>query len=213
MTDMVVFIPIYALHRAMTLTRGSIRGWTNCDKIAQEILYSSTKSEESTTVGAMLIPNLRFFAKIRFLLIATEAIGAVYIIANLTGCIGHTLNPCAQYLVSEESPIVRSSLLEPADSSESPAWQPQPGEWLLGAANGKAADEALLQFQKEPGGPSLRYINPTRIYRYKCSSKEMSNVINNNQVGYNRTLMNRQINNSGEMECSLVLMSVILAPL
>lgn len=120
------------------------------------------------------------FAKVRFLLTVTEAISAIYLIANLTGCIGNALNPCAQYLVGEGSPIVRSSLLAPGDSSESPPWQPQPGEWLVGAANGKAADEALLQFQKEPGGPSLRYINPTRIYRYKCSAKEISNVIDNN---------------------------------
>lgn len=72
---------------------------------------------------------------------------------------------------------MRSTVFDADDSTLRPLWQPQPGEGLVGAANGKSPSEALLQFQKEPGGPSLRYMNPTRIYRYKCSAAELNSAV------------------------------------
>ena len=94
--------------------------------------------------------------------------------AALGGCVGNQKNPCAQYLLSNKSPVMRSALFIAGATTERPPWQPQPGEAFVGAANGKEPNKALLQFQKEPGGSSLRYINNTRIYEYQCSDKQLA---------------------------------------
>lgn len=72
---------------------------------------------------------------------------------------------------------MRSIVFDADDSRQRPPWQPRKGEGFVGAANGKSPREALLQFQKEPGGPSLRYMNPTRIYRYECSAIELKGAV------------------------------------
>ena len=75
---------------------------------------------------------------------------------------------------------MRSVILDTDYSVQRAPWQPQFKERLVGIANGKTPNEALLQFQK--GSP--RSINPTRIYRYQCSAIEMSG-------GYGRKVMER----------------------
>lgn len=65
---------------------------------------------------------------------------------------------------------MRSTIFNTDQSTQRPTWQPQFKERLVGVANGKTLNEALLQFQI--GSP--RSINPTRIYRYRCTAIEMN---------------------------------------
>jgi hypothetical protein len=95
------------------------------------------------------------------------------LVASLAGCLGHRLNPCAQYLLSDRSPVPRSTPFDASDMKQRPQWQPQPGEGFVGAANGKMRNQALLQFQKDPGGPSLKFMNPTRVVVYECTEAEI----------------------------------------
>ena len=87
---------------------------------------------------------------------------------------GYRLNPCVQYLLSDKSPIQRSTPLDSNDWKQRPQWQPRPGEGFVGAANGKIRNQAPLQFQKEPGVPSLKYMNPTRVVVYKSTKSEIN---------------------------------------
>lgn len=101
------------------------------------------------------------------------AIQCVALCVALGGCAGYQKNPCAQYLLSAKSPVKKSGLFVAGAATERPPWQPRLGESFVGAANGKEPNKALLQFQKEPGGASLRYFNSTRIYEYQCSDNEL----------------------------------------
>lgn len=150
-------------------------------------LVSAQQQSLATSLGYTLLPEIarQLFSRIlrathivpkgktSMSLVLNPAI-SVLLALTLTGCVKSRLNPCAQYLLSAKSPVLQSIPLVRGDATQRPPWQPQPGEGLVGAANGKDPDQALLQFQKEPGGSSLRYLNPTRIYHYRCSVSELN---------------------------------------
>ena len=71
----------------------------------------------------------------------------------------------------------RSTPFDASDMKQRPQWQPQLGEGFAGAANGKMRNQALLQFQKDPGGPSLKYMNPTRVVVYECTEAEIGALL------------------------------------
>lgn len=101
------------------------------------------------------------------------------LLTALAGCGPVAANACARFLLSQDSPIERIGPFEPgrgaaAPSGSQPAgrppWQPQPGEYLVGVANGDDARSAVLQFQKMPGATLPRSLTATRLVRYRCDA-------------------------------------------